>query len=1078
MTHLGIALLWCALQVTLVSLIAAGCYLAVKRWATSTAAVVPQVALLLVVGLSATALSPWPQWDWSATVGSPSEPIGPLPGEPHSDPQPSAQEVDENPDTGGSAQVARLSSPGAENEADGETAARSREASHDPALNPGLLWQAFVEELQRQQRGAGASVVEFADRDDRWRWPAILATVFLVGLAAGSIRLGAGLWAVRSCCRSSRPVEDASLRDLLDVLRAELPGRKPVLLRESDRLATAATVGWRRPIILLPPDWRTWTEAQRRAVLAHEMAHIARNDFLGWIGAQLGVVLHFYHPLVHWLCGRLRLEQEFAADAAAARLAGGQQSYLQTLADLALRQADRPLPFPARTFLPTRHTFLRRIEMLHDAKILQGTLSRGKRWALVGVLLAAGVTAAGLRGPTTLQTTPNSAARTDDEASVKTPELSPTEQKLLGSWRGGGLMPYELTFHEDRTFHFTPALPQFETDVEESGTWKVEDGRLIREVRKSDVEDHLGTRERTILKLDKSVLQLGDSPLQVGGELTYAKRWTYRRVEADRQAGDRGEAQETPEGKTAAQDTAASDRPPLSLAWVPRNVIMLLAARPAELLEHSDLQPVADALQKGGVQSPFGIPLSDVEQLTLVFLPQTPHGSEPDQAGYIFQMTEPLEMVDAESVLGDDPERIEHAGATYYRSSRQRSIWVYRPNDETVIVSEREPYMQQIISAGATGAAEADWATHWKSVQNKDIAVLVNAKEWGKRLDQALRRNGRAVPDMLAMFAPLWRQSKTAEAGAELNEQLTVQAAFHCPNREDAVQVRNTLSAAATLSRNLLRQARPVAARQAGEERGAAAFLKGIKLGEELLDHLSIEQKGERVLVHSHVQSDGVARLVASTVLSLQNAREAARQVQSAHNLKQLAAALLSYCAQHDNRFPPAVITHKDGKKLEHPHSWRMAILPYLDRGNLYEKYRFDEPWDSEHNKQILERMPAVFRHPHVPEASTNTAYFALVGPGTVFDGEEGTEIREIQIRDGAANTILLVEAKRDIPWTKPQDISYDPEKPLPELGGYFKDEFPAAFCDGSVMDLNRHISKEDLRALITKSGGESIERP
>jgi len=96
-------------------------------------------------------------------------------------------------------------------------------------------------------------------------------------------------------------------------------------------------------------------------VLAHEIAHICRNDFLAWVCAQVGLVLHIYHPLVHWLASRLRLEQELAADAAAVELAGGQHCYLQTLAEMDLRQADRPLDWPARTFLPTRRTFLKRL---------------------------------------------------------------------------------------------------------------------------------------------------------------------------------------------------------------------------------------------------------------------------------------------------------------------------------------------------------------------------------------------------------------------------------------------------------------------------------------------------------------------------------------------------------------------------------------------------------------------------------------------------------------------------------------------------------------------------------------------
>ena len=87
--------------------------------------------------------------------------------------------------------------------------------------------------------------------------------------------------------------------------------------------STAAAVGWLRPVVLFPCDWRSWSGLERRAVLAHEMAHIGRADYLSGIIAQLGLAVHFYHPLVHWLVLRLRLQQELAADALGAPLAGG-----------------------------------------------------------------------------------------------------------------------------------------------------------------------------------------------------------------------------------------------------------------------------------------------------------------------------------------------------------------------------------------------------------------------------------------------------------------------------------------------------------------------------------------------------------------------------------------------------------------------------------------------------------------------------------------------------------------------------------------------------------------------------------
>ena len=222
----------------------------------------------------------------------------------------------------------------------------------------------------------------------------------LGSMALGMVRLASGLWAIRRLRSRSEPLADPALIDTVALLRAEMSCFHPVELRSSTELATPATIGWNRTLILLPQDWQTWNDEERRAVLAHELAHVCRGDFVTGLLAQLSVALQFYHPLAHWLSARLRLEQELAADAWSARLTGGSLPYLTTLAQMALRRDDRVLSWPARAFLPSRGTFVRRIEMLRDSKRVRHVgLSARVRFLTVSVLAALGVLIAGLRGP-------------------------------------------------------------------------------------------------------------------------------------------------------------------------------------------------------------------------------------------------------------------------------------------------------------------------------------------------------------------------------------------------------------------------------------------------------------------------------------------------------------------------------------------------------------------------------------------------------------------------------------------------------------------------------------------------------
>ena len=146
----------------------------------------------------------------------------------------------------------------------------------------------------------------------------------------------------------------------------------------------------------------------------------------------------------------------------------------------------------------------------------------------------------------------------------------------------------------------------------------------------------------------------------------------------------------------------------------------------------------------------------------------------------------------------------------------------------------------------------------------------------------------------------------------------------------------------------------------------------------------------------------------------------------------------------------------------------------------MYNEFHLDEPWDSEHNKALIAKMPASFRDPHEDATSTNASYFMPTGPGTIGEKPKGTQFKEIT--DGTSKTIMLIEAKRDIPWTKPEDIEIDPDatKPLPKFGGHLPEGlFGVAFADGSVQAFSQGVLDANmLRALFTIAGGEPVAIP
>jgi hypothetical protein len=96
-----------------------------------------------------------------------------------------------------------------------------------------------------------------------------------------------------------------------------------------------------------------------------------------------------------------------------------------------------------------------------------------------------------------------------------------------------------------------------------------------------------------------------------------------------------------------------------------------------------------------------------------------------------------------------------------------------------------------------------------------------------------------------------------------------------------------------------------------------------------------------------------------------------------------------------------------------------------------------------------------------------------FAGTGALFGGDDGTKLKDIW--DGMSWTIMVVEAADPVPWTKPEDLPFNKDKPLPQVGGLFKDTFHAAMGDGSVRRISKNVDPIVLRALITSRGGEVI---
>jgi hypothetical protein len=110
------------------------------------------------------------------------------------------------------------------------------------------------------------------------------------------------------------------------------------------------------------------------------------------------------------------------------------------------------------------------------------------------------------------------------------------------------------------------------------------------------------------------------------------------------------------------------------------------------------------------------------------------------------------------------------------------------------------------------------------------------------------------------------------------------------------------------------------------------------------------------------------------------------------------------------------------------------------------------------------------------PKNPGATCFQVFVGPDTMFPDRGTRSLADI--RDGTSNTLLVVDSAVSIPWTKPQDIDYDPLKPLPKLGSIIPNGFLAAIADGStcvIQSENGQLPEAKIRAMITAAEGVPV---
>jgi len=214
-----------------------------------------------------------------------------------------------------------------------------------------------------------------------------------------------------------------------------------------------------------------------------------------------------------------------------------------------------------------------------------------------------------------------------------------------------------------------------------------------------------------------------------------------------------------------------------------------------------------------------------------------------------------------------------------------------------------------------------------------------------------------------------------------------------------------------------------------------------------LIEGLKVSASGNRLqlaLKKAVGFDQNLTELLAPVYLQARQAQQAGLDRDS---LRMIALGISSYLETNDARFPNYAILGENGTPLL---SWRVALLPALGETELYNQFRLNEPWDSEHNRALIEKMPRVFSDPSGQTPAGRTIFRMIGGEGSVLAKfPNGFSWNDLAY---PPETLLLlaVVPEQTVTWTQPEVVPYQPETFRQMVGPMFA----VMFCTCEVATI------------------------
>ncbi len=505
-------------------------------------------------------------------------------------------------------------------------------------------------------------------------------------------------------------------------------------------------------------------------------------------------------------------------------------------------------------------------------------------------------------------------------------------------------------------------------------------------------------------------------------------------------------------------------------AYVPPTSIVSIRLNAAKILQSPALEMVPVEVGDAWMEETFGVPLAAIVEIKMIIGMPTGPGEPP--SGAVIRLDRDFNPSDIDpDLLPLTEENQSGDRRVFVFEGGPGPLWLHMADPRTLIVATPS-FLASMLAASEGKGALADLIQS-NPIGDSALQVIAALDPARPMLIGAAQNFGGQLPPQLQGLTAVPELLDALVVNATVGQSTQIHAAMLTGSAADAERLGKAINEAIAFGKQMTQL------QMQNQIRGQGAIADAqrayaTRMSDMITAMLTPKQQGDRLTIDvetgASVATAGV--LVALLLPAVQAAREAARRTQAANNLKQIGLACHNYHAAY-NKWPENIVDD-DGEPLL---SWRVQILPFIEQQALYEQFRLDEPWDSEHNLKLSETVLAVFTDPSAITLPGYTVFQACIGEGLAFHPDGDNAIRDMT--DGTSNTIMVVEtdASNAVPWAAPDDVEIDLDgDPRSIMGHAHAGGCQVLFGDGSVRFISHAVDKDLFKALLTRSGGERID--